>query len=149
LKTKTGKDYRLLSEAEWEYAARARSTTAYPWGDAIGKGNANCDGCGSKWDNKQTAPVGSFKPNAFGLFDMVGNVWQWCQDNWHQDYTQNPPHDGSVWQGGDASLRVLRGGSWYSPPYTLSSANRYGLQPVFRYYGVSFRIARTLSPLIP
>jgi formylglycine-generating enzyme required for sulfatase activity len=72
----TGKDYRLMTEAEWEYAARAGSTTAYYWGGEIGKGNANCSGCGSEWDNRQTSPVGSFKPNAFGLYDMAGNVWQ-------------------------------------------------------------------------
>ena len=75
----TGQPYRLLTEAEWEYAARAGTTTAYSWGDEIGKGNANCDGCGSQWDNRQTSPVGSFKPNAFGLYDMAGNVWQWVR----------------------------------------------------------------------
>ena len=77
----TGQTYRLLSEAEWEYAARAGTQTAYPWGDEIGKGNANCNGCSSQWDNKQTAPVGSFAPNAFGLYEMYGNVWQWLQDS--------------------------------------------------------------------
>ncbi|MGO9742818.1 MAG: SUMF1/EgtB/PvdO family nonheme iron enzyme, partial [Roseiarcus sp.] len=76
----TGEPYRLLSEAEWEYAARAGTTTAYYWGDEIGKGNANCDGCGSQWDNQQTSPVGSFKPNGFGLHDMAGDVFQWVED---------------------------------------------------------------------
>ena len=76
----TGQPYRLLTESEWEYAARADSTTAYPWGAEIGKGNANCNGCGSKWDNLQTSPVGSFAANQFGLYDMAGNVWQWVQD---------------------------------------------------------------------
>ena len=70
----TGRTYRLLSEAEWEYAARAGTQTAYSWGDEIGKGNANCHGCGSQWDRRQTAPVGSFAANAFGLYDMLGNV---------------------------------------------------------------------------
>ena len=78
----TGHHYRLLTEAEWEYAARAGTTTACYWGDEIGEGNANCDGCGSKWDNLETAPVGSFKPNAFGLFDMHGNVFQWVEDSY-------------------------------------------------------------------
>jgi formylglycine-generating enzyme required for sulfatase activity len=70
----TGKTYRLLTEAEWEYAARAGTTTSYYWGGEIGKNNANCDGCGSQWDNKQTAPVGSIKPNAFGLCDMASSL---------------------------------------------------------------------------
>jgi formylglycine-generating enzyme required for sulfatase activity len=73
----TGRPYRLLTEAAWEYAARAGSTTAYFWGDEIGVGNANCKGCGNQTDNRETSPVGSFKPNAFGLYDTHGNVWQW------------------------------------------------------------------------
>ncbi len=87
----TGQTYRLLTEAEWEYAARAGTTTAYYWGDDIGKNNANCNGCGSEWDAKQTSPVGSFKPNAFGLYDMAGNVWQWVQDCYHDRYNEQPP----------------------------------------------------------
>ena len=84
LSKQTGKTYRLLTEAEWEYAARAGSTTQYRWGNEIGKGNANCGGCGSQWDNKGTAPVGSFKPNAFDLSDMHGNMWQWVEDCYHE-----------------------------------------------------------------
>jgi formylglycine-generating enzyme required for sulfatase activity len=142
LSRKTGQSYRLLTEAEWEYAARARSASAYAWGDNIGTGNANCEGCGSQWD-KQTAPVGSFAPNAFGLYDMHGNVWEWCEDNWHNDYTGNPPADGSVWRGDD-SRRVLRGGSWVNDPQFLRSANRFRLLPVARDNYVGFRVARTL-----
>ena len=144
LSRKTGQSYRLLTEAEWEYAARARSTSAYAWGDNIGTGNANCNGCRSQWDNKQTAPVGSFAPNAFGLYDMHGNVWEWCEDNWHNDYTGNPPADGSVWRGGDDSLRVVRGGSWSSIPRSLRSAFRYGYHPDLRIDFIGFRVARTL-----
>ena len=108
----TGKPYRLLTEAEWEYAARAGTQTAYSWGDEIGKGNANCDGCGSQWDNKQTAPVGSFAANAFGLYDMHGNVWEWVEDCFHDNY-EGAPDDGSAWTAdGDCNSRVLRGGSW-------------------------------------
>src|SRR5205823_12154354 len=105
LANRTGKAYRLLSEAEWEYAARAGTTTVYFWGDAIGNNNANCDGCGSQWDKRQTAPVGSFKSNAFGLYDMAGNVWQWVQDCYHADY-QGAPTAGSEWTSGDCSRRV-------------------------------------------
>jgi formylglycine-generating enzyme required for sulfatase activity len=143
LSRRTGQSYRLLTEAEWEYAARARSTSAYAGGDNIGTGNANCDGCGSQWDKKQTAPVGSFAPNAFGLYDMHGNVWEVCEDNWHNDYTGNPPADGSVWRG-DESARVLRGGSRLDVPQNLRSANRDRVQPDVRVSGVGFRVARTL-----
>jgi formylglycine-generating enzyme required for sulfatase activity len=141
----TGQTYRLLSEAEWEYVARAGSTTAYPWGGEIGKDNANCSGCDSRWDGKSPAPVGSFAPNAFGLHDINGNVWEWCEDGWHPDYQGAPP-GGSVWQGGDPSLRVLRGGSWNSHPQDVRSANRYGDLPIVRNFIVGFRVARTLLP---
>jgi formylglycine-generating enzyme required for sulfatase activity len=144
LSRKSRHSYRLLTEAEWEYAARAGSTSAYAWGDNIGTRNANCDGCGSQWDNKQTAPVGSFAPNAFGLHDMHGNVWEWCEDNWHADYTGNPPTDGSVWRGGDDSRRVLRGGSWMGGPRYLRSASRHGFESVYGDTSVGFRVARTL-----
>jgi len=86
----TDRPYRLLSEAEWEYAARAGTTTAYSWGDEIGKNNANCNGCGSAWDSRQTAPVGSFAPNQFGLYDMQGNVWGWVEDCLHTNYDAAP-----------------------------------------------------------
>jgi formylglycine-generating enzyme required for sulfatase activity len=106
------KPFRLPSEAEWEYAARAGTPTPYWWGKNLGKGNANCDGCGSQWDNKETAPVGSFKSNAFGLYDTVGNVWEWVQDCRHDSYA-DAPSDGSAWQADSCTAgRVLRGGSW-------------------------------------
>ena len=102
----TGKPYRLLSEAEWEYAARAGSNKRYSWGDEIGKGNANCRACGSEWDAKQTAPVGSFAANQFGLYDMHGNVWEWVEDCYHGNY-EGAPTDGSAWTAGaNCSKRV-------------------------------------------
>ena len=141
----TGQTYRLLSEAEWEYAARAGTQTAYPWGDEIGKGNANCNGCSSQWDNKQTAPVGSFAPNAFGLYEMYGNVWQWLQDCYQGSYN-GAPTDGSPRTSGDCRNRVLRGGSWFNAPQSLRSANRNALSADYRFYFVGFRVGRTLTP---
>jgi len=142
----TGKEYQLLSEAEWEYAARAGATTAYYWGDDIGQGNANCDGCGSQWDEKQTAPVGSFKPNAFGLYDMAGNVLQWVEDCYHDSY-EEAPNDGSAWvSGGDCGGRVLRGGSWDLNSRLLRAASRVRYIAVFRLSNVGFRLGRTITP---
>jgi formylglycine-generating enzyme required for sulfatase activity len=145
LSRKTGKTYRLLTEAEWEYAARAGSTTAYYWGDEIGKNNANCDGCGSKWDNVQTAPVGSFTANAFGLYDMAGNVWQWAQDCYHENY-EGVSVGGAAWIGGDCSGRVIRGGSWISKPEVARSAGRFWNHADSRGNLLGFRVARTLTP---
>ncbi len=141
----TGQPYRLLTEAEWEYAARAGTTTAYYWSDEIGTGNANCVGCGSQWDAKQTSPVGSFKPNAFGLYDMAGNVWQWVQDCYHPYYNE-APIDGSAWPSGDCSNRVVRGGSWYTDPRNLRSALRNWLTSDYRDVSLGFRVGRTLTP---
>lgn len=146
----TGKPYRLLSEAEFEYAARAGSTTTYPWGDDVKLNEAamaNCDGCGGEWDNQQTAPVGSFSPNKFGLYDMVGNVWEWTQDCVHNNYN-NAPEDGSSWlkaNGGDCSLHVWRGGSWYDTPDHTRSAARTFNAAGGRDDTVGFRVGRTLA----
>ncbi len=146
LSRKTDKTYRLLSEAEWEYAARATSRTMFPWGNSIGSGYANCDGCGSLWDDDLTAPVGSFAPNAFGLHDMHGNVYDWVEDCWHSDY-QGAPSDGSAWtSGGVCQVRILRGGSYDDTPVLVRSANRDGNITSDRYNLFSgIRVARTLS----
>jgi formylglycine-generating enzyme required for sulfatase activity len=146
LSTMTGKTYRLLSEAEWEYAARAGTTTAYFWGDEIGKGNANCNGCGSQWDNRQPSPVGSFKANGFGLYDMAGNVWQWVEDCYHPNYN-GAPTDGSARTTGDCVNRVIRGGSWGSTPQFLRLARRGGLGTDLRVYDAGFRVGRTFSAI--
>jgi formylglycine-generating enzyme required for sulfatase activity len=123
LSEQTGKKYRLPTEAEWEYAARGGTSTKYWWGNNIGKNRANCRGCGSRWDGKSTAPVGSFAPNPFGLYDTAGNVWEWCADSWHGSY-KGAPTDGRVWSGGDESYRVLRGGSWFNIPRSARTADR-------------------------
>ncbi len=139
--------YRLLSEADWEYAARAGTTTAYYWGEARRKGYANCDGCGSEWDNTQTAPVGSFPPNPFGLYDMAGNVLQWTQDCYHENYT-GAPANGSAWITGPigaCSARMMRGGSWFNSTYYLRSSQRYIVSPHFRAHNAGFRVAKTLD----
>jgi formylglycine-generating enzyme required for sulfatase activity len=135
--------YRLLTEAEWEYAARAGTTTKFSWGDSVRSGNAVCNGCGSSWDNKQTARVGSFRANAFGLYDMHGNVQEWVQDCFADSYA-NAPSDGSPMISANACFRVYRGGSWVSNPGLLRSALRYRYTPGSRNYGLGFRLARTL-----
>ena len=141
LSRETGKRYRLPTEAEWEYAARAGTITAYWWGNEIGQNRANCAGCGSRWDGKQTAPVGSFDPNPFGLYDTVGNVYEWTCSK----YTVN--YDGSEQKcasRGDSlrSLRSHRGGSWSNKPEHVRSAfrNWNGLGTTARNRG--FRLAR-------
>ncbi|RMD67692.1 MAG: formylglycine-generating enzyme family protein [Gammaproteobacteria bacterium] len=143
LSEQTGKTYRLPSEAEWEYAARAGTTTRYWWGDEVGKGHANCNGCGSQWDNKWTAPVGSFPPNPWGLYDTAGNVWEWVEDCWHGSYA-GAPLDGSAWVSRSCSRRVVRGGSWYDFPRYVRSAYRYGYTPADRFNFIGFRLARDL-----
>ena len=139
--------YRLPSEAEWEYAARAGTTTRYSWGDAIGRNRANCDGCGSRWDNKRPAPVGSFQPNGFGLYDMHGNVWEWVADCWHGSY-KGAPTDGSAWTSGcgDGARAVVRGGSWTDIPRRLRAASRDRVRPSFRSYYCGFRLVQDLNP---
>ena len=145
LSRKTGKRWRLLSEAEWEYVARAGTETKYHWGDEVGKNRANCDGCGSRWDGDRTAPVGSFPANDFGLYDVHGNVWEWVEDCWRELYWEETPWDGTArTSGGDCGTGVTRGGSWVHEPESLRS--RSGDTVGYRSSILGFRIARTLTP---
>jgi formylglycine-generating enzyme required for sulfatase activity len=139
LSAMTGKEYRLLSEAEWEYIARAGSSTRYPWGKNISSRQAKL---GSR---NGTVPVGSYAANAFGVFDTVGNAWEWVEDCWHDSYG-GAPTDGGAWTTGDnCGRRVLRGGSWVSGHRFVRTANRIGNHADFRVSVNGFRIARTLS----
>ncbi|MFZ4072429.1 MAG: formylglycine-generating enzyme family protein [Caulobacterales bacterium] len=132
----TGQTYRLMSDAEWDYAARAGTITIYPWGDAIGRDNANCTGCGSRveqWDNGWLAPVGSFAPNAFGLYDMVNNAGAWVEDCKQPDEEVRYP------------TCLARGGSWHDGPPALRSASRSRYEPERRSDDVGIRVARVLK----
>ncbi|MCG6940810.1 MAG: SUMF1/EgtB/PvdO family nonheme iron enzyme [Thiohalocapsa sp.] len=147
LSGKTGKRYRLPKEAEWEHAARGGTNTAYWWGDDVHEGDsvwADCDGCGSPWDLRQTAPVGSFQANAFGLRDTAGNVWEWVEDCWHGNYA-GAPNDGSAWgepDDADCRQRVMRGGYWGGKPDLLRSAFRFRGNAASRTASVGFRVAQ-------
>ena len=142
LSARTGKRYRLLSESEWEYVARAGTETAYSWGDSIGVNRANCDGCGSQWDGEKTAPVGSFAANAWGVYDMHGNVWEWVEDCYNGSY-EGAPADGSEWTSEDCGKRVERGGTWDYGPWWLRSADRSSSTADTRNEVIGFRVARS------
>lgn len=141
----TGKTYRLLSEAEWEYSARAGTRTAYYWGNDVGTNNAACDGCDSEWDAAKPAPVGSFAPNQFGIYDMEGNVWEWTEDCLHSNY-DGAPIDGSAWTENGCTSHIVRGGSWLSGALLIRNANRIRPATGDRGAALGFRIARTLNP---
>ena len=153
LSSETGATYRLLSEAEWEYAARAGTETKYSWGDKVGTNQANCYGCRSQWDRDgewRTAPVGSFAPNPWGLHDMHGNVWESVEDCWNYNY-EGAPTDGSAWTSGDCDEFVLRGGSWKRKPWLSRSAYRSSLsdeENFIDYLDVGMRVARSLSGIL-
>jgi formylglycine-generating enzyme required for sulfatase activity len=135
--------YHLPSEAEWEYAARAGTRTGRWWGDPIGSNNTNCDGCGSRWDKKQTSPVGSFQASPFGLADVLGNVSESTEDCWNETYVR-APEDGRAWTTGECDSRTMRGGNWTNHPWVLRSAQRGRLTFNQRTNYVGFRVARSL-----
>ncbi|MEM1153608.1 MAG: SUMF1/EgtB/PvdO family nonheme iron enzyme, partial [Pseudomonadota bacterium] len=146
LSGETGRRYRLPSELEWEYAARAGSVTKYSWGDAVETNRANCSGCGSRWDADQTAPVGSFVANAFGLHDMHGNVWEWVEDCYEGTYEGAPRSGRARSRCTGTQYRVQRGGSWNSYPIHLRAASRNWVSPSSRYGSSGFRLVQDLEP---
>jgi len=152
LSLKTGQKYRLPTEVEWEYAARAGTETVYWWGDEASHEYANYgdeDWVGAvegrdEW--MKTAPVGRFPRNAFGLSDMLGNVWEWTADCWHGGYS-DAPYDGSAWlegAGAECDRRVIRGGSWIHVAENMRSASRFRITTGVPYYYIGFRLARAL-----
>jgi formylglycine-generating enzyme required for sulfatase activity len=150
LAAKTGQPYRLLTEAEWEYATRAGTTTKAYWGDGVSRndGNFGADQC--CWSHVEgrdqwaiTAPVGSFDPNPFGLYDMIGNTWEWLEDCVHNDY-RGAPADGSAWMDGPCDRHMIRGSSWYEPPVSMTSDFRYHFETSHRSWPLGFRVARDL-----
>ena len=147
LSDRVGKEYRLPSEAEWEYACRAGTTTPFHFGETIDAEVANYRttkvyGRGKEGEYRgKTTPVGSFKvANAFGLFDMHGNVYEWCADTWHSNY-EGAPEDGSAWIEHNETSHLLRGGSWNGSPDNCRSAYRYYLNADDRYNYIGFRVA--------
>lgn len=151
----TGQTYRLPTEAEWEYAARAGTRTPFWTGNCIHTDQANYKGDGDDYNNcgaktgvfrERTVPVGSLPANPWGLHEVAGNVWEWVQDCWHRDY-QGAPSDGSVWgeeNGGNCAQRVARGGGWFYNPRWLRSADRYWNTADGAYDLVGIRLAREL-----
>jgi formylglycine-generating enzyme required for sulfatase activity len=133
----TGQKCRLPTEVEWEYAARAGTQTAYPWGDELGSNQANCVGCGSAWDGKMTAPVGSFPPNSFGLHDMSGNVEEWTCSAWRGHFDREEQQCADL---KSTVARVVSGGSWRNNPNFVRSSARYYYDPGFRHYVIGFRV---------
>ena len=150
LSAETGAAYRLPSESEWEYAARAGTTTPFHTGATISTDQANYDGDFTYGSGRlgtyrgRTTPVGTFAPNAFGLYDVHGNVFEWVEDCWHSDYA-GAPNDGTAWTSGGNCRRVLRGGSWFYDPRPLRSAARRRNTSEGRLDYAGFRVARTLD----
>ena len=143
----TGRTYQLPSEAQWEYACRAGTTTPFHFGETLTSDLANYDGSRTFADEPKgkdrqgTTPVGQFPPNGFGLYDMHGNVWEWCEDDWHDSYDGNPPLDGSAWKSENKyGTKILRSGSWDVDPWSCRSANRYYSYCNARYDYFGFRV---------
>jgi formylglycine-generating enzyme required for sulfatase activity len=144
LAEQTGQPYRLPTEAEWEYAARAGSEGAFWWGDRIEPDRANCADCGEPWQRKTPAAVGSFAANPLGLHDMNGGVMEWVEDCWAPSH-EGAPSDGSARSARNCEQRVLRGGSWRHDASYASSTSRLSYDGTVRYYTNGIRVARDLD----
>jgi len=145
LSRKTGQSYRLPSESEWEYAARGGTKALRHWRGGVGNKRANCKNCGSAWNNKSTAPIGRFAVNPFGLYDMMGNVWEWVADCWTDTYDGRGSGSAPVSRSGACAYRVTRGGSFLTPLKDLRSAMRSGDKPAARDFATGFRVVREVE----
>lgn len=140
----TGQSYRLPTEAEWEYAARAGTSSRYWWGQKMESGKANCKECGGEWNNDAPARVDAFPANPFGIYGMNGGVWEWVEDCWHKSYA-GAPSDGSAWTSHDCRENVIRGGSWRNDSTYAHSASRFRYDTAVRYILNGFRVAKSLQ----
>ena len=144
LSQETGEKYRLLSEAEWEYAARSGTITRFWWGNEPGSENAHCADCKSVPDSRFPTRVGSFEPNKFGIYDTAGNLEEWVHDCYKSNYV-GAPGDRAVWEHGECATRVIRGGSFDSPASSLHSSSRNKRRPKTAFDAVGIRLARDLN----
>ena len=139
----SARPYRLPTEAEWEFAARGGTATAYWWGDRMATGKANCKECGPPWTNDKPANVGSFAANSWGLHDTSGSVWEWVADCWHNNF-KDAPADGRAWDQPNCTLRVIRGGSWREGSAYMVASTRFRYDAGVRHAQNGFRVARSL-----
>lgn len=144
LTASTGKPYRLPTEAEWEYAARAGTSSRYWWGEQMAVGKANCKDCGPPWRADAPGQAGSFAPNPWGLYDVNGSVWEWVSDCWHNSF-KDAPSDAKAWEAPDCSVRVIRGGSWREGAAYMVSSSRFKYDASVRHAQNGFRVARAIK----